>query len=467
MTAVRLLLSNLVLACVTSSALAAQTPDQLRQLQDEAVQRGKEYLRINTINPPGNEAAAMEWFARILKQEGIPFDTASSAPGRGNIWARLKGGSEPALVLLHHMDVVPADPNYWDVDPLSGETRDGDIYGRGALDTKLLGIAHFQAFIALNRLKLPLNRDVIFMATADEEAGGEYGAGWIVKNRPEAFAGAGFVLNEGGTGSIDGTRQQFGIEVTQKVPLWLKLIATGNPGHGSTPQVSTSVTRLVRALDRLRTYEFARRIIPAVDAYFKGLALNASPVWKSSFENMAETVKDRNALLRLQAESPGLAALTRNTCSITMLEASNKVNVVPTEASAQIDCRMLPDQDQAAFIAELTQVLNEPAIRIEKVLGFTAAVSPTDNDVYRTMVEVTRKHYPQAAVIPEVARGFTDSHFFRDLGIPSYGYAPFLVPVDQAGGLHGNNERLSEENLRRGTAIMLEIVQRIAQRAAI
>jgi acetylornithine deacetylase/succinyl-diaminopimelate desuccinylase-like protein len=467
MNTVRRLISNLLLACATTSVLAAQTPAQLRQLQDEAVQRGKEYLRINTINPPGNEAAAMEWFARILKQEGIPFDTASSAPGRGNIWARLKGGSEPALVLLHHMDVVPADPNYWDVDPLSGETRDGDIYGRGALDTKLLGIAHFQAFIALNRLKVPLSRDVIFMATADEEAGGEYGAGWIVKNRPEAFAGAGFVLNEGGTGSIDGTRQQFGIEVTQKVPLWLKLIATGNPGHGSTPQVSTSVTRLVRALDRLRTYEFAPRIIPAVDAYFKGLALNASPVWKSSFENMAETIKDRNSLLRLQAESPGLAALTRNTCSITMLEASNKVNVVPTEASAQIDCRMLPDQDQAAFIAELTQVLNEPAIRIEKVLGFTAAVSPTDNDVYRTMVEVTRKHYPQAAVIPEVARGFTDSHFFRDLGIPSYGYAPFLVPVDQAGGLHGNNERLSEENLRRGTAIMLEIVQRIAQRAAI
>jgi acetylornithine deacetylase/succinyl-diaminopimelate desuccinylase-like protein len=217
----------------------------------------------------------------------------------------------------------------------------------------------------------------------------------------------------------------------------------------------------------LRTYEFAPRIIPSVDAYFKGLALNASPAWKSSFENMAEMIKDRNALLRLQAESPGLAALTRNTCSITMLEASNKVNVVPTEASAQIDCRMLPDQDQAAFIAELTQVLNEPAIRIEKVLGFTAAVSPMDNDVYRTMVDVTKRHFPQAAVIPEVARGFTDSHFFRDLGIPSYGYAPFLIPVDQAGGLHGNNERMSEENLRRGTAVMLEIVQRIVQARAV
>jgi acetylornithine deacetylase/succinyl-diaminopimelate desuccinylase-like protein len=114
----------------------------------------------------------------------------------------------------------------------------------------------------------------------------------------------------------------------------------------------------------------------------------------------------------------------------------------------------------------LTQVFNEPAIRIEKVLGFTAAVSPMDNDVYRTMADVTKRHFPQAAVIPEVARGFTDSHFFRDLGIPSYGYAPFLIPVDQAGGLHGNNERMSEENLRRGTAVMLEIVQRIVQRAS-
>lgn len=458
------LLPAILLAIATSTGLVAQTPAQLTQLQDEAVQRGKEYLRINTINPPGNEAAAMEWFARILTQEGIPFDTASSAPGRGNIWARLKGGSEPALVLLHHMDVVPADPKYWDTDPLSGETRNGDIYGRGALDTKLLGIAHFQAFVALHRLKIPLTRDVIFMATADEEAGGAFGAGWIVKNRPDAFAGAGFVLNEGGSGSTDGTRQQFGIEVTQKVPLWLKVIASGNPGHGSTPQVETAVTRLVRSLERLRTHQFAPRIVPAVDAYFKGLAPNVDPAWRSSFENMAATITNPLALLKLQADAPGFAALTRNTCSITMLEGSSKINVVPTEASAQVDCRLLPDQDPKAFLDELTAVLNEPAIRIEQVMGFSPAVSPTNNAVYQALVEVTNRNFPQAAVIPEVARGFTDSHFFRDLGIASYGYAPFLVPVDQGGGLHGNNERLSEQNLRRGTAVMLEIVRRIAER---
>jgi acetylornithine deacetylase/succinyl-diaminopimelate desuccinylase-like protein len=149
-----------------------------------------------------------------------------------------------------------------------------------------------------------------------------------------------------------------------------------------------------------------------------------------------------------------------------MLEGSNKINVVPTEASAQVDCRTLPDQDHDAFIAELASVINDPGIRIEKILGFTPAVSPQDNAVYRAMVDVTRKHFPQAAVIPLVQTGFTDSHFFRGLGIPSYGYAPFLIPVEQAGGLHGNNERMSEANVRRGTAIMLEVVQRIVQRTA-
>ena len=443
----------------------AQTPAELQKLQDEAVQRAKEYLRINTANPPGNEEASMKWFARILQQEGIPFDTVSSAPGRGNIWARLKGGNEPALMLLHHMDVVPADPRYWDVDPYSADVRNGDIYGRGAQDTKLLGITHFQTFIALHRLRVPLSRDVVFMATADEEAGGAFGAGWIVKNRPDAFRGVGFVLNEGGDGTIENGRQVFGIEVTQKVPLWLKLVATGNPGHGSQPQVSTSVTRLVRALDRLRTYEFSPRIIPAVDAYFKGMAPNAGP-WQTAFLDIGKAVQDRNTLLKLQADAPAAAALTRNTCSITMLEASNKVNVVPPEATAQIDCRTLPDQDHAAFIAELAAVINDPAIRIEKTLGFTPAVSPQDNAVYRAMVDVTRQHFPQATIIPSVSTGFTDSHFFRDLGIPSYGYEPFLVPAEQASGLHGNNERLSETNVRRGTAVMLEIVKRIVQRAA-
>jgi acetylornithine deacetylase/succinyl-diaminopimelate desuccinylase-like protein len=458
----RLSLSVIVVLAASSSRLAAQQGAELAKLQEEAVQRGREYLQINTTNPPGNENRTMQFFARIFAQEGIPFDTASSAPGRGNIWARLKGGSEPALVLLHHMDVVPADPSHWDVDPFSATVKDGEIWGRGALDTKMLGIVELEAFLALARAKTPLTRDVIFMATADEEAGGSYGAGWVVKSHPEAFKGARLLINEGGGGSVADGRQQFGIEVTQKVPLWLKLTATGTPSHGSTPHVASAVNRLIRALDRLQTYQFVPRIVPAVDAYFKALARNAAPEWKSAFEDMATTVKDPDKLLALQLENPSFAALTRNTCSITMLDGSNKINVIPPEAHAQLDCRLLPDQNPDGLIEELAGVMNDPGIRIEKLMGFTPAVSSTDTPLYRAIVSVVQRHFPNANIVPAVETGFTDSHYFRDLGIACYGFAPFLIPAAEEGGVHGNNERISIENVRQGTGMMLELLRAVA-----
>ena len=452
---------SLALLFVATSA-AAQQPVDLAKLQDEAVQRTREYLRINTTNPPGNEVETMRWFARIFKQEGIPFDTAVSAPGRGNIWARLKGGSKPALVLLHHMDVVPADARYWSSDPFAAVTKDSVIFGRGALDTKTLGVAELQAFLALKRSGIPLNRDVIFIATADEEAGGNFGAGWIAKNRPDAFKGAGLLLNEGGESSLDAQgRMQFGIEVTQKTPLWLKLTSVGSPGHGSRPGPATAVTRLIRALDRLQTYEFTPRVIPAVGAYFAAIAASMPDRWKSTFGDAKKLLADRSALMELQIERRDLAALLRNTCAITMLQGSNKINVIPAEAEAQVDCRLLPDQDRDAFIREFTQLINDPDIKIEQVLAFESSVSTTDNPLYRAIDASIRRAYPSASVAPIVQAGFTDSHWFRHLGIASYGAEVFLIPEAEASGLHGNNERISIENIRKGTAVMLDIVKTV------
>lgn len=463
---VAMLAVPLLLSLAPSSG-SGQTRGEIDRLGEDAVRRTQEYLRINTTNPPGNEALAVEFFARILTAEGIPFDTATSAPGRGNVWARLRGtGSQPALLLLHHMDVVTADPKYWSTDPLGGTITDGHLYGRGALDTKALGIMQLQAFLALHRARVPLERDVIFMATADEEAGGAFGAGWIVKHRPEAFKGAGLLLNEGEQGTLDGGAQTFAIEVTQKVPLWLRLVSVGNPGHGSAPQVSTSVNRLIRALYRVQTYEFDPRVVPAVDAYFKGMAATAPSAWKPRFANLAETIRNRGTMLALQLERPGLAALLRNACSITMLEGSSKINVVPAEAQAQLDCRLLPDQDRDAFLRELAGVINDPGIRIETIMAFTPAVSSTGTPLYRAIERTIRRHFPAATIMPAVQTGFTDSHFFRDLGIASYGFAPILIPAEDDAGVHGNNERISLENIRRGTRMMLEIVKEVAARPA-
>jgi acetylornithine deacetylase/succinyl-diaminopimelate desuccinylase-like protein len=457
-----------ILPCFLLLAATMQQPVDLPKLEDEAVRHAREYLHINTTNPPGNEVETMRWFARIFQREGIPFDTAVSAPGRGNIWARLKGGNQPALVLLHHMDVVPADPKYWSVDPFATTTKDSVIFARGALDTKTLGIVELEAFLALHRSKTPLDRDVIFMATADEEAGGNFGAGWVVKNHPEAFKGAGILLNEGGEGELGANGQiSFGIEVTQKTPFWIKLTSVGKPGHGSTPPPASAVNRLIRALDRLQNYEFAPRVVPAVKSYFAAVAPSAPDKWKPYMNDPARIIADRNTLMEFQIEQQEIAGLLRNTCSITMLSASNKVNVIPPEASAQIDCRLLPDQDRDAFLREFTAAINDPSITVEPIIAFSAAVSSTDNPLYHAIVDVVHNSYPSASIAPAVSTGFTDSHWFRDLGIASYGFAPFVIPEAEASGVHGNDERISVENIRKGTAMMVELVKAVTAAKAV
>ncbi len=443
--------------------VAAPASAQIRSstLQDEAVKWLQAYLRVDTINPPGNETAGVEFFKAIFDAEGIPDETAESAPGRGNIWARLKGGTQPALMLLHHMDVVPANKASWKVDPLSGDVLDGYLYGRGALDTKSSGILHLATLVALHRSKISLNRDVIFMATADEEAGGLYGAGWLVKNRPDLFKSVGYVLNEGGEGRVRGGRPLFSVEVTQKVPYWLRLTSRGEPGHGSTPRPESAVTELIAALERLRQHQFTARIVPAVDTYFKGIAPVAGPKWRERFADIATAVLAPGMVAEFQRDDPTLHTLVRNTCSITRLGGSEKINVVPPEAWAEIDCRLLPDQDPKAFLAELGGVFGD-GIQVETILGFTPAVSSTDTELYRALAAVCRAHFPEAPVVPAVVGGFTDSHFLRDLGITAYGFVPVVIPFEDEGGLHGNNERISVENIRRGVTMMLEITRRVA-----
>jgi acetylornithine deacetylase/succinyl-diaminopimelate desuccinylase-like protein len=432
------------------------------ELTAQTVRLLQRYLRIDTVNPPGNEWRAVDFFAEILAAEGIAFETVEAAPGRGNLWARLPGGDEPALLLLHHSDVVPADERYWKHGPLSGALDDGYVYGRGAIDTKGLGILHLQAFLSLHRRGAPLRRDVLFMVTADEEAGGMAGAGFLVETRPALFADVGYVLNEGGGGVLASGRPVFSVEVTQKVPLWLRVTASGEPGHGSSPRSSSAVGRLVGALARLERHTFAPRAVPEVEAYFAGLAGAEGGELRARFLDLGAAIDDAVFLRRLQAESPRLHALLRNTCVVTRLGGSPKINVVPAEAWAEIDCRLLPDQDPDEFLHELRAVLADPGLGIEPLMAFAPAISSPDTELFRAIEQTCRAHFPGAAVLPSVVAGFTDSHFFRDLGITAYGFSPTLFAEDEATGIHGNNERISVENLSRGVRVMIDLLERMA-----
>lgn len=452
----------LALALISVLTLGLSRPATADPFVDQAVPRLRDYLRIDTINPPGNESRGVAYLAGLLGQAGIAYKTAESAPGRGNIWARLKGGDEPALILLHHIDVVPADAEHWLVDPLSADIREDYIYGRGAIDTKGLGIAQLQAFLALQASGRRLNRDVIYMATADEEAGGFYGAGWLIEQRPELFEDVGYLINEGGSATLLGDTVAFNIEVTQKVPLWLRLKATDVPGHGSAPRLTSSVKRILRAGARLADTQFEPRVVPAVADYFSALAPFQRDERQRLMANMAEAVKDEGFMTSLQLEEPWRAALLRNTCSYTVLEGSAKINVVPPTASLELDCRLLPDQDPDAFVAELTAIINDPKIEIIRILGFTPAVSSRDTPLFEAIDHAVTMTFEDAVLIPSVATGFTDSHFFRDKGIVSYGFAPFLYLPGEMTGVHGNNERISIENLQRGTKILRDFLFKFA-----
>ncbi len=441
--------------------LTSSVSSQAQSIDDEALDWLQQFIRVDTINPPGNETRAVEFIGNILEAEGIGYQTAESAPGRGNIWARLEGGDEPALILMQHTDVVPADPKYWTTDPLSGEIKDGYLWGRGALDMKGTGISQLATFISLKRAGLPLNRDVILVATADEEAGGLYGAGWMIEHHPQVFENVGLLINEGGNGKQSAKELLFNVEITQKVPVWLRLTAVDTPGHGSMPHATSSVTRLVHALNILRENPFAPRIVPAVDTMFRSLSLSTAPEWAESYRDMASAVKEPGFIEKLQKHTPFLHALTRDTCSMTRLEASSKINVVPPEAWAELDCRILPDRPSDVFVAELTEMLAATGVKIEVIMAFTPAVSSTATLLYRAIEQVMTERYPGSRVIPVVATGFTDSHYTRDLGIASYGFDPIVVPEAEFTRIHGNDERVNIAAFKRGVSDHLQIIRSV------
>lgn len=459
---------GLMIFALTCSARAAEAADgkgdpRWEAWEQEAVSVLSQYLQVDTTNPPGNETRAAEFLKAIFDREGIEARIIESAPGRGNIYARLKGdGSKKAVILLNHLDVVPADKRYWTQDPFSGVIKDGYIWGRGAIDTKGMAVTELMTMLALKRQGVPLKGDVIFLGTADEEAGGAMGAGFITREHFDLFDGAGVVLNEGGfIYEKDGKVQYYGVVPSEKAPFWLKLTATGTPGHGSVPLPDSAVNRLIGALHRIIAYQAPLQVLPEVQKFYADIAQFAPPSQQERLKDLKKSLQDP-AFAAEFTKNPVANARVRNTISVTVLQGSNKTNVIPPQASAELDVRLLPGAHPEAFLQEFNKVIADENIKVEPLLSFATGSSPTDSDLYRVVSEVAKIRDPGSVVTTPLPTGFTDCHFFRDKAIPCYDFWPFKLSDKDLALIHGNDERISVENVKFGTRLVYDIVQKLA-----
>jgi len=438
-----------------------------KALGDEATALLSQYVRINTTNPPGNEIAAARWLAEVLRRDGIEAQVFEPAPGKANLYARLAGdGTARPVILLNHMDVVLATREYWTVDPFGGLIKDGYVWGRGALDMKGEGIAQLMTMLVLKRARVPLKRDVIFLATSDEEIGAGVGAAWIADQRPDLVRSAEFLLNEGGltrAGPGGEGVQFYGVGTTEKSPYWLDVIAHGTAGHGSRPTPDNPVHRLIRALSRIAAWQTPLTVTPTVERSFRDLAtIERDSTVRRWLGDIRTALRDTVAVRVLTADLT-YNALLRNTISITGLKGSDKTNVIPPVATAALDVRLLPGQDPAAFLAELTRVVDDTAVTIRpQGPNWPATESSTETEMFRAITAVAHARQPNALVTTVMLPGFTDSHHFRRMGIASYGLSPFPLTPGDTRGVHGNDERISIDALRFGVRFYYDVVARVA-----
>jgi acetylornithine deacetylase/succinyl-diaminopimelate desuccinylase-like protein len=441
----------------SASSVAQQGPaDCPRAMQLERKAIGEElvcllrqYVQIDSTNPPGNELATARFLEQVLARDGIVSEIIESAPGRANLSARVKGRSAgKARMLMHHMDVVPANAAEWSVPPFEARLADGYVWGRGSFDNKGAGVMEIIATALFARLGVPLERDVVLLALADEESGGGVGARYLVEQRKAAFDDVELILNEGGGLLVLGEGQPpiFVVELAQKAPLWLKLTAHGKSGHGSTPAQNTAAQVLARALGRIAAYEFPIVVLPEVKALFAARA-QAMPEPARAYHLMLDASLKEPVFRARFMSNPRDAALVQNTLAITMLTGSPKENVISNQASAVLDVRLLPGQDPKAVTAELTKVMAEPSLSVEALLSWQAHSSPRDTPAFAAIERLARERYPGSPVSGNVIPGFTDCNAFRAIGKTCYGFLPLQVSLADIERIHGKDERVSVEAL--------------------
>jgi acetylornithine deacetylase/succinyl-diaminopimelate desuccinylase-like protein len=431
---------------------------------EDAVATLRRYVQFDTSNPPGNEMAAAVWLKEQLVTRGITnvVTLVETAPGRAALIGRI-AGSEPLkpLVLNHHMDVVPADPAQWSHPPFGGEVAEEYVWGRGTLDTKGLGVVQLLALERLLREGAAFRRPIVFLAVPDEETGGSQGMGWLAKHRPEEFD-AEWVWDEGGGGfkGLMGERPLFGVAVAEKQIQHLRLVARGSAGHGSMPHSDNANVTLLSALGRVLRPR-PMRVTRVTASMFRDIARTQRFPLSFLLRHIGNPLLLRLAGRRLAA-SKMLNAMLRDTISLTMLQAGYKINVIPEQAQAGIDCRLLPDTDAAEFRRWLERAIGDERIKVETLeTSIPTVISPVEGPFFDAVRRAIARHIPDGLAFPLQVPGGTDSRFFRARNVPAYGFGPFVLEMHEIDRVHGVDERISIENLRLGVQIAYDVIREL------
>jgi acetylornithine deacetylase/succinyl-diaminopimelate desuccinylase-like protein len=444
----------------------------LKEIEQEITRFLSDLIRINTTNPPGNETTAAAFIAQYLAKEGLKSEIFESAPGRGSVVSRLKGsGKKPNLLFLSHLDVVAANPSEWSVDPFAGLVKDGYIYGRGAYDMKGMTAVEVFTLLLLKRNNIPLKGDIVLAATADEEKGGEEGAGYLLKNHKEKVL-CPYVLNEGGGLAIPQKKGNvYPVQTAEKGILWFKIKAKGTPGHGSTPNTAdNAIIRMNKVITKLGEYKPETLYVPTLREFLSEVA-KINPEFEPQFSKLlGNPTKSEQILDELAKTDKALAEeirpRTKTTITPTIIHGGVKENIIPSECETVFDCRVLPGQSVEAALATIKGLLKDldmEKLSFEIIQMHKGNESTTQTPLYSTISSVLKEFEPNCGVTPTLTTGGTDSRFFREIGSICYGFHP--MRPDEPNDLlekrmHGIDERITIENLVFGTSIFYETVKR-------
>lgn len=433
-------------------------------IQQQAAQHLVKLLQFDTTNPPGNEWSLLQYLGQCFDAVGIPYQLLETAPKRGNLVARLKGnGNKRPLLLTSHVDVVPADPAFWQHPPFSGHVDEqGVIWGRGAVDMKQMTAMNLMMLLLFQQAEAPLDRDLVFVALSDEEEGGEFGAAHLVKHRPELVADCEYGFNEvGGFSLYLNGRCYYPIQIAEKGYCWLRLKAQGRPGHGSMPHPDNAIVKLAEAIQKIGRNRLPYHKTPVVEGFIRTLAETQSLAVGQVLKGLLHAASEPVILDRILPieKATGFAAMLHNTASPTVLRGGSKTNVIPPLAEVQIDGRLLPGQRDADFIRELLTLIG-PGYDIEIIRSDQPTSINPDPHVLDVMTRTLQQHDPGCIVVPYMMPGFTDSKYYDRLGIQCYGFCPLKLPEDLVFNqmFHGHNERLPQDSLGFGLKVMYEVI---------